>query len=195
MPPSLPVELNRTRLHAIEVPVEFTAEGSFYVDLTNHREGVHVHLHLDDDLSAVARLDDSNVYVSGDSTKRVDVVVDNAPSRAVTGHLKISTGYGAETSYVDVTVEPFDDEPRRVVVDESLSKPKPKQQKKEPSALDTLSEALPGSSVLPFVAFVLLATLIALAVVLFVAPTSPAVLVGVGVVLGGSLAALVFFLR
>jgi hypothetical protein len=188
----LPVELNRGRLHAVEAPVEFTSDGSFYVDLSNHGEGVHVHLHLDDALSRVARLEESNVFVAGDTTSRVDVVVDQ-PSTAVTGRLKVSTGYGAETTSVDVTVEPFEEQTRQVAVDESLSKPKPKEPQRSPVTRGLSS--LPGPDALPYLAFVLLAVVIAVGAVFFVGASSPAVLVGVGVVLGGAVAALVFIMR
>ena len=193
MPASLPVELNRGRLHAIEAPAEFTTDGSFHVDLSNHGEGVHVHVHLDDDLSAVAAIDDANVFVAGDTTTTVDVVVDRAPSTATTGRLQVSTGYGAETTYVDVTVEPTEEPTREVAVDESLSKPKPKPQQQ--SLLTTVLGGLPGPDALPFVLFVLLAVVVALVTVFLVGVNSPAVLVGVGVVLGGAVAALVFMLK
>lgn len=189
MPASLPVELNRGRLHAIEAPVEFTTDGSFYLTLSNHGEGVHVHVHLDDALSSVARIDESNVFVNGDSTKRMDVVVDNAPSQTHTGQLKISTGYGAETAHIDVSVEPFEEEPRQVAVDESLSKPK--QPEPERSTFAAALDSIPGPDALPFVVFVLLAVAIAIATVFVVGPT-PAVLVGVGVVLGGAIAAIIY---
>jgi hypothetical protein len=192
VPASLPVDLNRGRLHAIEAPGEFTTDGSFHVDLSNHGEGVHVHVHLDDDLSTVAHIGDANVFVAGDTTTTVDVVVEDAPSNPLTGRLKVSTGYGAETTYVDVTIDGGEDEPRQVAVDESLSKPqrRPPQQSPLAAALDTL----PGPNVLPFVVFVFLAVLVAVAAIALVG-NSPAVLVGVGVVLGGAVAALVFMLR
>ena len=186
MPATLPVGLNRERLHAVEAPVEFATDGSFRVELSNHGEGVHVHLHLDDDLSAVARVEDANVFVAGDTDTRVDVVVDDPPASPVTGKLKVSTGYGAETTYVDVTVEPFEEQTRQVAVDESLSKPP----QREPS-----KPLLPGPDALPFVVFVLLAVVIAVGAVVYVGPGSPAVLVGVGVVLGGAVAALAFMLK
>jgi hypothetical protein len=193
VPASLPVELNRGRLHALEAPVEFATDGSFRVELSNHGEGVHVHLHLDDDLSTVARIDNGNVFVAGDTTTRVDVVVDGDPTNPVTGKLKVSTGYGAENTYVDVTVEPVEEQPRQVPVDESLSKP-PQREPAEPF-LARLLGALPGPNALPFVLFVLLAVVIAIAAVVVVGATSPAVLVGVGVVLGGAVAALVFIMK
>jgi hypothetical protein len=191
----LPVELNRGRLHAIGAPVEFTSDGSFYVDLTNHGEGVHVHLHLDDALSRVAHLDESNVFVSGDTTSRVGVVVESQPSSAVTGRVTVSTGYGAEETTVDVTIEPFEEQKRTVAVDESLSKPKPKQKSSQESLLLKALSGLPGPDALPFLLFVLVAVAIAMGAVLILGADSPAVLVGVGVVLGGAVAAFVYSIR
>jgi hypothetical protein len=193
VPATLPVELNRGRLHAIEAPPEFTTDGSFHVDLSNHGEGVHVHVHLDDDLSEIAHIDDANVFVAGDTTTTVDVVVDGVPSAAHTGRLKVSTGYGAETTYVDVTVESVEEETRHVAVDESLSKPKPQQPQQ--SALARVLDGLPGPDALPFVLFVLLAVVVAIGAVVFVGANSPAVLVGLGVVLGGAIAALIFIAK
>jgi hypothetical protein len=193
VPASLPVELNRGRLHAVEAPVEFSTEGSFVVDLSNHGEGVHVHLHLDDALSEAARIEEGNVFVDGDSATRVDVVVDGAPSSALTGQLTVSTGYGAESTTVDVTLEPFESTERTVAVDESLSKPQPREPDR--SVLGAAVDGLPGPDALPYVLFVLVAVAVAVGTVLVVDATSPAVLVGVGVVLGGAVVALAYSIR
>jgi hypothetical protein len=48
---------------------------------------------------------------------------------------------------------------------------------------------------LPFILFVLLAVVIAVGAVFFLGANSPAVLIGVGVVLGGAVAALVYSIR
>jgi hypothetical protein len=61
--------------------------------------------------------------------------------------------------------------------------------------LTTVLGGLPGPDALPFVLFVLLAVVVALVTVFLVGVNSPAVLVGVGVVLGGAVAALVFMLK
>jgi hypothetical protein len=172
--------------------MEFTTDGSFRVDLSNHGEGVHVHLHPDDELSAVAHVENGNVYVAGDTTTTVDVVVDDVPSTPVTGRLEVSSGYGAETTYVDVTVEPGVEPTREVAVDESLSKPQPT--RPERSALVGALDGLPGPGTLPYVAFVLLAVVVAVGAVVFF-ESSPAVLVGAGVVLGGAVAALIFIAK
>ena len=105
MSESLRVELNREAVHAIDAPDAFTAEGPFHIELHNAGGAVHVHLHLDDDLSRVSRLDDVNHYVEEGATKRVPVgVLPNRDSRR--GRLKIVSGYGAEEAYVSLTVVP-----------------------------------------------------------------------------------------
>lgn len=125
MPDTLPVHLNRESLHSLDVPEAVETDGSFDVVLANHGEAVHVHLHLDDALSRLASLDANNHYVQAESERPVRVTVHE--QGAVRGKLKVVTGYGAETRYVDVDVtEPAPSE-ERVQVDESLAKPAPKE--------------------------------------------------------------------
>jgi len=113
--------INRTAIHSLEVPDGFETEGSFVVDLRNEGEATHVHLHLDDALSEVASLDAGNHYVAGGSNREVRVNV-SAAEEPVRGKLKVVTAYGAETRYVDVTVEPG--RKGSVAVDPELSKPR-----------------------------------------------------------------------
>jgi len=61
---TLPVHVNRDQLHGLEVPNEVEVSGSFDVVLQNHGESVHVHLHLDDDLSDIATLSANNHHVA-----------------------------------------------------------------------------------------------------------------------------------
>jgi len=111
-------------LHGLEVPNEVEVSGSFDVVLQNHGESVHVHLHLDDDLSDIATLSANNHHVASDSTRRI--TVDVSGSGPVRGKLKVATAYGATTRYVDVILTEPEPEPRDVAVDESLSKPQPR---------------------------------------------------------------------
>lgn len=122
MPDALPVHVNRDGLHSLEVPVSFETTGSFDVRLINHGEPIHVHLHLDDGLSEVGRLDAGNHYVQGNDERVVGVEV--ADGVTGMGKLKVVTSYGAETRYVDVDLVEPDDEDQEVEVDESLAEPR-----------------------------------------------------------------------
>ena len=122
MADTLPVHLNRERLHSLEVPDSFEATGTFVVDLLNHGESIHVHLHLDDALSEVASIDANNHYVEAESSRPVEVRVHGDGSAR--GSLKIVSAYGTTTRYVDVTISEPEEQRREVRVDESLAEPK-----------------------------------------------------------------------
>lgn len=119
----LPIHVNRDHLHDLGTPATFEATESFDIRLINHGEASHVHLHLDDALSEVARLEATNHYVEGEDERFVRVSVQEAGT--VRGKLKVSIGYGAETRYVDVIITEPQDEQQSVQIDESLTKPKP----------------------------------------------------------------------
>jgi hypothetical protein len=184
VPESLPVDLNRDEIHSLSVPPEFEAEGSFDVVLANHGESVHVHLHLDDDLSAVATLDANNHYVEGETERRVRVVVDGRGT--VRGRLKVVTSYGAKTRYVDVSLIEPSEETDPVEVDESLARPAPKEPDR--GLLPVLRERLS----VPVLGLAGLAVGIALVAALTVEST--VVLVGAAVVVLGALAAMAVLL-
>jgi len=117
----LPITLNRDGLHDVDVTGSFEADGAFSVTLENDGAPVHVHLHLDDDLSSVATLQASNHYVEAGATRAVAVDVDG--ELPVSGRLKAVTGYGAETAYVDVSIVEPDDRRDSIPVDEDLGSP------------------------------------------------------------------------
>lgn len=119
----LTVTLNDERPHDLSVAPSFSTNGPFSVELANEGQAVHVHLHIDDELSRAASLSEGNHFVDGDQTKTVEVFV-TQPSEPVSGKLKIVSGHGSETRYVDVTVEPGSGGKPPVDVDETLSKPK-----------------------------------------------------------------------
>lgn len=193
MTPVLLVELNRGTLHTIEAPAEFAIDQSFSLELRNHGQAVHTHVHADDALSAVARIDsDGNVFVEQDTTHSVPVGVESVDS-AVTGMLQISTGYGAETTEIQVTIEP-ESEPQSVDVDETLSTPQhDNAESSSPPLAERLGGVLPSRQTLPVLGLGLVAIAVAVAVANVV--QSPAVLVGAGVVVGAVLVALVSLLR
>lgn len=190
MTESLRVELNGDGLHAIDAPPSFSAAGEFYVVLENAGQAVHVHLHLDDDLSGVARLDGGNHYVEGGDSQHVHVEASPGPE-PVTGKLKIATGYGAETAYIDVRIEPTPESKPGIDVDEELSKP-PKREP-EPSLADELRAAVPAEVSVPVAALILLVVFVAALVVTLVQNTL--VVLSVGLVLGAAAVAALFVLR
>ncbi|USZ68487.1 hypothetical protein NGM10_01805 [Halorussus salilacus] len=122
MSESLSVDLNDERLHDIRTAAAFEATDSFPILLKNGDAPVHVHLHLDDALSEVASIPANNHFVNADTTRQVDVEVAEGP-RPVEGRLKIVTGHGAETAYVDVSVVEPDESADAVDVDETLRVP------------------------------------------------------------------------
>ncbi|MFW5956082.1 MAG: DUF7524 family protein [Halorhabdus sp.] len=120
---SLPIHVNREQLHDLEVPRSFEASGSFDVRLVNHGPSSHVHLHLDDALSSMATIDANNHFVDGNSERFVGVTVrEGATGR---GKLKVVSGYGAQTRYIDVDLTEPENGSHSVQVDESLAKPQP----------------------------------------------------------------------
>ncbi|MFW6434885.1 MAG: DUF7524 family protein [Halovenus sp.] len=178
MPQSLPVHISREQLHSLEVPATFEADGSFDIRLINHAESLHVHLHLDDPLSEIARLDAGNHYVEGETERRVRVEVDTDAlgEQPHFGKIKVATAYGAETRWIDVELTEPDETPNSIEIDESLSNPQPKEQPREP---------LLDSQQLPVLVLGVVALLIAvLSAVLFqeTVVTAGALLVFVGVV-------------
>lgn len=188
MTASLPVELNIDRLHDIEVPPTFVVTGSFTVDLENQAEAVHVHLHLDDALSQVARLTTNNHFVKAGATRSVSVDV-RPVEEPVMGKLKVATGHGNVIEYVEVTVEPVVEQTEPVKIDESLSRPQ------QPSAGPSLlarGQEIVEETTMPVVVFAGVAILLALGV--GVVADSAVVLLIAGVVVLGVATALMFVL-
>ena len=202
MSPSLPVVLNRDHLHDVSVADRITASEPVSIEITNEGEAVHVHLHLDDELSTVASLEAGNHFVEGGTTRSVRLDVRPA-STPVTGRLRVVTGYGAETEFVTIRVEPATEEKTPVEVDEDLGRPQPQQTRGNGggaslsgSMTGSFSDgdlSLPDAATLTVVALAVVAVVMALLVAAFV--DSAAVLLGVGVVIGVVVAALFFLVR
>lgn len=155
MPDALTVHLNRESPHSIAVaPAVFETDGSFDVVLTNHGAALHVHLHLDDDLSRGATIDSVNHYVDSDGVERVPVRVRREEMPAE-GRLKIVTGYGSETAYASVTLDEVSEKKPPVQVDERLARPS------ETAPVPT-ERPPPWWKPLPYVIVVLLAAIAAI---------------------------------
>jgi hypothetical protein len=109
-------------LHAVETPESFESTGSFDVELENHGEAVHVHLHLDDALSEVASIEAINHHLRPGAVRYVPVAVHD-DERSVTGRLKVAAAYGAETRYVDLSLQAVEPTKPPVEVDAALGEP------------------------------------------------------------------------
>jgi len=122
---TLAVAINRDGLHTLAVPETFEADGPFAVEFHNHGEASHVHVNLDDRLSAVARIAATNHYVEGGERRRLEVDLRDPaewPSETVRGTLKVVVAHGQETRYVDVALEK-DGLEGQVAVDPDLATP------------------------------------------------------------------------
>lgn len=131
---TLITHINRDGLHHIDVTQSFETDDSFSVSLVNHGAPIHVHLHLDDALSDVASLSATNHFIEAESTEEVPVMVRDGPAQ---GKLKVVTGYGAESAYVDVDIAEPNANEGSIPVDETLSKPRrrPTQPRRQSSEL------------------------------------------------------------
>ncbi|OYR58106.1 DUF7524 family protein [Halorubrum halodurans] len=190
---TLAVELNGDEVHSISAPDRFATTPPFSIELANRGRSTHVHLHLDDDLDRVASMADVNHYVEDDAVKRVHVSAVEI-DEPVRGKLKVVTGYGSNTAYVDVRLEPPPEvAPDEVVVDERLSKP-PERSPPQPwpsRVAAGLERAIERGGV-PALLVSFLA--VALGVVAAVAIDSVLVFLAVGFVLATTLAATLYLL-
>lgn len=166
---TLSVELNGDAVHAIRTPDRFTTTGPFAIEFENLGRSTHVHLHLDDELDRVASLPETNHFVDDEATRRVHISVSaDHIDEPVHGKLKIVTGYGSNTRYVDVRIDPpVEATPDEVTVDETLTRPPERPPDVPPSqqianAVDRLIER--GSVPAAILAFVALAAGVAVAI-------------------------------
>lgn len=123
--PTLVVELNGDSVHAIRAPDRFAASGPFPIALENRGRSTHVHIHFDDALDRVASVDEANHFVDDEATKHVHVSVSASDLREpIRGKMKIVTGYGSETQYVEVQIDPpTEADGDTVAVDKTFAKP------------------------------------------------------------------------
>lgn len=138
MSETLPVAVNRQELHDLEVPTSFETADSFVIAVTNHGEAVRVHVHLDEELSRVADVDTNNHYVEANSRTEIPVSVHGTgPAR---GKIKVVSGYGATTRWVDVRIDEPEDS--GVVVDDDLAKPTPAEEREDdqPATIGAIAE-------------------------------------------------------
>ncbi|MFB6070908.1 MAG: hypothetical protein ABEJ76_07770 [Halanaeroarchaeum sp.] len=101
---SLRVHVNREDVRSVSPEADrIEVDGPFDLVLENHGQSTHVHGNVDDALAAVADLPENNWYVESGETRTIPVDVESLEE--VRGHLLLATGYGAEETAVEVTVE------------------------------------------------------------------------------------------
>ena len=181
MTETLPVAINRDRIHQVDAPPSFEATDSFVVRIENHGSATHVHLHLDDALSRVAALGTDNHYVESEATHDVVVRVADGP-RPAEGTLEIVTGYGAEKARVAIDVVEPEQSANAVAVDEAMAEPPKREAAGDGAAADGGFAAL-SSDVLPVLA--LSGVAIVFAILAAVISDSLAVMLGVAAVIAG----------
>lgn len=106
---SLEVHVNRSDHHDVSTRTKrFAARGPFTVALTNHGEGVHVHLSVSGDLEIGDATFDGNPFLEADGTLEVPVAV-TTDLRPTSGTVDVTSGYGRTGVSVDVDVVDPDD--------------------------------------------------------------------------------------
>lgn len=166
---TLSVELNGDAVHSIRAPDRFTTTGPFAIALDNLGRSTHVHLNFDDALGPVTSVGETNHYVEDESRRRVHVSVADI-EEPVHGKLKIVTGYGSNTRYVDIRIDPPPDATAdEIIVDERFSKP-PERPPESPPAQRAANAVVAlvdrGGVPAVFIGFVALVAGVALAVTL-----------------------------
>jgi hypothetical protein len=122
VPETLSVHLNREGPRELDVErAALATDRSFVLEVVNHGQPLHVHLHPGETLDGVVTPAETQVYVDEEETRRVDVSVHRGAG-PVDGTLDVVTGYGAEeaTVAVSVTDERKDGGPD-VAVDDTLA--------------------------------------------------------------------------
>lgn len=193
--PTLDVELNGDGVHAVDAPDRFVSDGPFVVAFENAGRSTHVHLRFDDELDRVTGLDDVNHFVTDEGTRRVHVPTADLDD-PVRGTLGIVTGYGSNTEYVDVRIDPSADadaDGDGVRVDETFATPPDRAPERSPeqratNAVDGLVRR--GGAVGAALGIVAVATGTAVAVAVNSAAVAAVVAVALMVALGAALLAM-----
>ncbi|WP_254862105.1 DUF7524 family protein [Halovivax gelatinilyticus] len=180
------VHVNRFESGGVEAtPPAIETDRSFELEISNHGDPVHVHVHASDELAGVVTVTEANPFVDTDETITLPIRV-GGHAGPKTGTIELSTRFGANTSAIDVTLTGGVDPGQRVTVDERLAKPP----SRETDDADDRSSAVtptPSSETLALTGLAGTALLVALAATIFV--SGPVAFAGVAIVLAGFLVA------
>lgn len=121
VPGSLEIRVNRDLPNTLEVPETFETTDDFQVEITNEGKPVHIHLNYEDDFANRMSLETGNHFIPRKGVFTLPVEIDKS-QRPFHGKLRVSTGYGSTTKFVEVrVVKPSG--AREVSIDEDLAKP------------------------------------------------------------------------
>ena len=118
---TLEVQIGRETVQELEAPETYTAEESFELQIINHGRPVHVYVHADEPLERATTVESGNHYLEPDDTLRMTVSAETDLEDPLSGVLRVVSGYGADESQIDVTLQPPGSS--SVPVGESLAEP------------------------------------------------------------------------
>lgn len=178
----LRVNLGREGPKSVELTEDsIEVTGDFIVEVHNHGHPQHVHVAPERDLGRFVRVEAPNHFIENDELRAIRIEVDDDRPAKFDGQLRIVTGYGTETSYINVHLREEDHQRTQVAVDASLGKPPADESGPEP-----LTEQLFGPGTVPLIALAIMAILIAAGAIMIASDVAVvlgviAVLVGVGI--------------
>lgn len=185
----LRVELGHDGTTSVEpASRSITATDDFTIEFYNDGHPRHVHVAPEGDLGRFVEIEASNHFIEEESLRVVSVAVAEDRPETFMGKLRIVTGYGTDTTYIDVTLEEAVEPEREVVVDESLGRPQPEPDVERPALADRV-----GSDALPVIALAVMAVLIAAGATMIA--TDAAVVIGILAVMAGVAVALAILVR
>lgn len=178
----LRVNLGREGPKSVELTedsIEVTDD--FIIEVHNHGHPQHVHVAPERDLGRFVRVEAPNHFIENDELRAIRIEVDDNRPEKFNGQLRVVTGYGSETTYVDVYLREESPKQPSVAVDKSLGKPPADEPGPEP-----LTEQLFGPGTIPLIALAIMAILIAAGAIMIASDVAVvlgviAVLVGVGI--------------
>lgn len=185
----LRVHLGRNGPKSVEVEESAVdVSDDFTVEIHNHGHPQHVHVAPERDLGRFVRVEEPNHFIETDDVRAVVVEVAADRPKKFDGRLRFVTGYGTETTHVDIKLRQDEPADVGVAVDERLAKPQD-----DDGAQPTVFQRATDPDSIPVVALATMALLIAIGATMIA--TDVAVVLGVLAVLVGVGIAVVLIVR
>ncbi|MFP4591598.1 MAG: hypothetical protein ACLFMX_08185 [Halobacteriales archaeon] len=185
----LQVHLGRDGPKSVELEAEaIEVTGDFTILIENHGPPQHIHVGPEDELGRFVRVDEPNHFIKTDEVRTVHVTVADERPKTFNGRLRFVTGYGTETTYIEVTLSQEAAAEREVAVDETLGRPRGEEPPSRP-----LTEQATSPESIPVIGLAAMAIFIAVGAVMIA--TEIQIVLGVLAVLVGVGIAIVLVLR